>query len=145
MGASMAAGWCSRHGWRQKSHTVWLGPDAAPRVPSMTPDSDPGPPLTDSVEGGLPEPTELEPAPGSLALALAGPAATQADWEKAAAAVLRASGRMGDEPDDAVWKRLSRRTLDQVRVTPLGVPRPAGGQALAARPVAPGGRDIRVE
>ena len=77
----------------------------------------------DHVEGGLAEPTELEPDQGTLALALPGPAATRADWEKAAAAVLRKAGRLAeDDPDDAVWEKLSRTTLDGIAVIPLGTP-----------------------
>jgi methylmalonyl-CoA mutase len=111
----------------------------------MTPDADPGTTTPEAVEGGLPEPTELEPAPGTLALALDGPGAVRADWERAAAAVLRKARRLSDEPDDAVWQRLTRRTLDGVGVSPLGVPEPTAGVVAAGRPAAPGGRDTRVE
>ncbi len=46
----------------------------------------------------------------------------RADWEKAAADVLRTSGRMGPEdPDDLVWQKLTRTTLDGIEVPPLGV------------------------
>ena len=69
----------------------------------------------DAVEGGLAEPSELEPAQGTLALVLDGPASTRADWEKAAAGVLRKAGRLrDDDPDDAVWAKLTRTTLDGV-------------------------------
>jgi methylmalonyl-CoA mutase len=45
------------------------------------------------------------------------------EWESAAAAVLRKAGRLGDDdPDDTVWKKLSRRTLDGIAVSPLGTP-----------------------
>ncbi len=104
---------------------------------------------SDSVEGGLPEPSGLEPAPGSLALAPEGPGATRADWERAAAAVLRRAHRLGeDDPDDAVWARLSRVTLDGVQVPPLGTPallEDVAGVTEGGRPLAPGGRDVRVE
>ena len=100
----------------------------------------------DPVEGGLDEPTELEPEPGTLALALAGSEATREDWEKVAAAVLRKAGRLGDDdPDDAVWARLSRRTLDGIAVSPLGTPALTDAALGNARPLAPGGRDVRVE
>ncbi len=45
------------------------------------------------------------------------------EWEAAAAAVLRKAGRLGaDDPDDAVWQKLGRRTLDGIAITPLGTP-----------------------
>ena len=105
----------------------------------------------DAVEGGLREPVELEPAQGTLALALDAPSSTRADWEKAAAAVLRKAGRLRDEdPDDAVWAELTRTTLDGIPVSPLGTPptehSPTGdGVGTGVRPTAPGGRDVRVE
>ena len=100
----------------------------------------------DAVEGGLAEPAELEPEQGTLALALDGPAATRADWEKAAAAVLRKAGRLGEgDPDDAVWVKLSRTTLDGIEVSPLGTPGLTAEVSGNARPAAPGGRDVRVE
>jgi methylmalonyl-CoA mutase len=100
----------------------------------------------EQVEGGLAEPTELEPAQGTLALALEGPAATRADWEKAAAAVLRKSGRLsGELPDTAVWDALARTTLDGVAVSPLGTPELTDEIGPQPRPTTPGGRDVRVE
>jgi methylmalonyl-CoA mutase len=100
----------------------------------------------DTVEGGLAEPAELEPEQGTLALALDRPAATRADWEAAAAAVLRRVGRLGDDDaDDAVWAKLTRSTLDAIPVSPLGTPALTEGVAGIARPRAPGGRDVRVE
>jgi methylmalonyl-CoA mutase len=105
----------------------------------------------EAVEGGLAEPTELEPDQGTLALALDGPAATRTDWEKAAAAVLRKAGRLrDDDPDDAVWAQLTRTTLDGIPVSPLGTPAtehdPTGAEVGSnARPAMPGGRDVRVE
>ena len=60
--------------------------------------------MTD-VEGGLDEPVELQPPPGALALASADDDATRADWEKAAAGVLRKARRLGDDaPDSSVWE-----------------------------------------
>ncbi len=100
----------------------------------------------DPVEGGLAEPTELEPEPGTLALALDGPAPTREDWEKAAAAVLRKAGRLAaEDPDDAVWATLTRTTLDGIGVSPLGTPALTDATLANARPTAPGGRDVRVE
>jgi methylmalonyl-CoA mutase len=98
------------------------------------------------VEGGLAEPSELEPDQGTLALALPGPAASRADWEKAAAGVLRKAGRLREgDPDDAVWAALTRATLDGVGVSPLGTPELADATGDHARPTSPGGRDVRVE
>ena len=50
--------------------------------------------------GGLDEPEELAVEQGSLALLLDGDEHTRADWERAAAAVLRKAGRLtADDPD----------------------------------------------
>jgi methylmalonyl-CoA mutase len=50
-----------------------------------------------------------------------GAAHTRADWESSAAAVLRKAGRLGaDDPDAAVWEKLTRKTLDGIAITPLG-------------------------
>ena len=101
------------------------------------------------VEGGLDEPEELEPAQGSLALASPDDTATVADWEAAAAAVLRKAKRLGDDdPDALVWDKLTRTTLDGIEITPLGTPdllegrrpaagRPARGTGTSARWSAP--------
>jgi methylmalonyl-CoA mutase len=44
-------------------------------------------------------------------------------WEKAAADVLRKSGRMkSDDPDALVWSKLTRTTLDGIEIKPLGTP-----------------------
>jgi len=112
-----------------------MGSEGPPRVPDMEP-----------VEGGLAEPTELEPDQGTLALALPGPAATRSDWEKAAAGVLRKAGRLREgDADDAVWAALTRATLDGVGVSPLGSPDLTDATGDHARPTSPGGRDVRVE
>lgn len=65
----------------------------------------------------------------------------RSEWEAAAAAVLRKAGRLTEEdPDDAVWTRLARTTLDGIAITPLGVP----GAYAAERPSMRIGRwDIR--
>lgn len=45
----------------------------------------------------------------------------QADWERAAAGVLRRSGQLGnDDPHHLVWERLTRKTLDGIDIPPLG-------------------------
>jgi methylmalonyl-CoA mutase len=98
----------------------------------------------DAVEGGLEEPEGLEPAPGTLALTLAGRAATRADWERAAAAVLRKAGRLGEgDEDSAVWDRLARTTLDGIQVTPLGTPEDTGDLTTQGRPGRLGAWDVR--
>ncbi len=44
-------------------------------------------------------------------------------WEKAAADVLRRTGRMrAEDPDALVWEKLTRTTLDGVEIPPLGTP-----------------------
>ncbi|UDY24400.1 methylmalonyl-CoA mutase family protein [Nocardioides sp. Kera G14] len=66
---------------------------------------------------------------------------SQAEWEAAAAAVLRKARRLSDEdPDSAVWQKLGRTTLDGISVTPLGLP---GGEVAAVRPTREGPWDIR--
>jgi methylmalonyl-CoA mutase len=53
---------------------------------------------------------------------------TRQDWEKAAADVLRKSGRMKeDDPDARVWEKLTRITLDGIEVAPLGTPELVAG------------------
>ncbi|MEO6472153.1 MAG: methylmalonyl-CoA mutase family protein [Aeromicrobium sp.] len=59
------------------------------------------------------------PAP-EVALAT-GDSHTVAEWEKAAAAVLRKARRLAeDEPDHDVWAKLTKQTLDGIDVFPLG-------------------------
>ncbi len=96
------------------------------------------------MDGGLDEPTELEPEQGSLDLAQADDVHGRADWEKAAAAVLRKARRMSDEDDDAlVWDKLTRTTLDGIAVTPLGTPDLLEGLVTSGRPTRAGAWDIR--
>jgi methylmalonyl-CoA mutase len=96
------------------------------------------------VEGGLPEPEELEPAQGSLDLAAPEDRHSREAWEAATAAVLRKSRRLGeDDPDALVWDRLTRRTLDGIDVTPLGTPDLLDGLVTAGRPTRAGAWDIR--
>jgi len=105
-------------------------------VRSMNPDT--------TVEGGLAEPTELEPEQGSLDLADPEDRATVADWEAATAAVLRKSRRLTDEdPDSAVWDRLTRTTLDGIGITPLGTPQLLDALSTAGRPSRAGAWDVR--
>jgi methylmalonyl-CoA mutase len=75
------------------------------------------------VAGGLDEPEALQPAQGALALASPEDAWSRTDWEKAAAGVLRKTGRLSaDDPDDAVWAALTHTTYDGIEVLPLGTP-----------------------
>jgi len=97
-----------------------------------------------TLEGGLDEPEELEPAPGSLALAGPDDDWSVADWEAQAAAVLRKSRRLAeDDPDDRVWDALRRTTLDGIAITPLGTPALLESLATAGRPLRQGDWDIR--
>ncbi|NHC23314.1 methylmalonyl-CoA mutase [Nocardioides sp. IC4_145] len=97
-----------------------------------------------AVEGGLDEPTELEPEQGTLDLAGEGDRWTVQDWEQAAAAVLRKSRRLkDDDPDDAVWTKLTRTTLDGIEVTPLGTPALLEGLSTTGRPTRVGPWDVR--
>jgi methylmalonyl-CoA mutase len=101
--------------------------------------------VTDAtVEGGLDEPSELEPVQGSLALAASEDTHGRSDWESAAAAVLRKAHRLADEDDDSlVWQELTRTTLDGLGVTPLGTPDQLEDLATAGRPSRRSDWDIR--
>ncbi|MER6940624.1 methylmalonyl-CoA mutase, partial [Nocardioides sp. NPDC000441] len=69
----------------------------------------------------------------SLRLAQPADAHSQAEWEAATAAVLRKSGRLtADDADSLVWDKLTRTSLDGLRIAPLGLP--GGTLADAARP-----------
>lgn len=58
----------------------------------------------------------------SLSLETGAPG-SRAEWEKAAAAVLRKAGQLAEgDPDSDVWDKLTRTTLDGVGVPPLGTP-----------------------
>ncbi|GAA4713070.1 methylmalonyl-CoA mutase family protein [Nocardioides conyzicola] len=97
-----------------------------------------------TVEGGLDEPGELEPAQGSLHLAAPEDAWTVADWEREAAAVLRKGRRLGaDDADDLVWAKLTRTTLDGIGVTPLGIPADLDDLETSGRPTRQGDWDVR--
>ena len=101
--------------------------------------------MTDgTVEGGLDEPGELEPDQGSLDLADPQDRWTVADWEHQAAAVLRKSRRLTDEdPDEQVWAKLTRTTLDGIGVTPLGTRALLDGVQTSGRPMRQGDWDVR--
>ncbi|ABL83045.1 heterodimeric methylmalonyl-CoA mutase small subunit [Nocardioides sp. JS614] len=98
------------------------------------------------VEGGLDEPARLEPEQGSLDLASPEDAWTIADWERGAAAVLRKARRLTDEdPDDLVWEKLTRSTLDGIGVTPLGTRALLDEVTTVGRPTRQGDWDVRVQ
>src|SRR4249919_3816036 len=95
------------------------------------------------VEGGLDEPAELEPEQGSLDLASPEDDHGRAEWEKAAAAVLRKAGRLAaDDPDDAAWTKLGRTTLDGLVVPPLGTAELLDELATGGRPMRAADWDI---
>ncbi len=95
------------------------------------------------LEGGLDEPAELEPDQGALALADPSDTHTRADWEAAAAAVLRKSRLLAtDDADSEVWARLTRTTLDGLAVPPLGTPELLEDLETSGRPTRVGGWDV---
>ncbi len=95
-------------------------------------------------EGGLDDPSDLEPEQGSLALVDPADDHTRQDWEAAAAAVLRKARRLGEEdPDAQVWEVLTNRTLDGVPVPPLGTPEDLVRLRSAGRPARTGAWDVR--
>jgi methylmalonyl-CoA mutase len=67
------------------------------------------------------------------------------EWEQAAAAVLRKARRLSDDdPDGAVWDKLTRTTLDGIGITPLGTPDLVADLPDPVRPPARGdGWDVR--
>jgi methylmalonyl-CoA mutase len=67
------------------------------------------------------------------------------EWEQAAAAVLRKARRLSDDdPDDAVWAKLTRTTLDGIGISPLGTPALVADLPDPVRPPARGdGWDVR--
>jgi methylmalonyl-CoA mutase len=97
-----------------------------------------------TVEGGLAEPEELEPDQGSLELAGPQDRHERADWEAAAATVLRKGRRLGDDDADAlVWEKLTRTTLDGIGITPLGTPDLLADLTTTGRPTRLGSWDVR--
>ena len=97
-----------------------------------------------TVEGGLAEPEELEPDQGTLDLAAPEDRHGRADWEAAAAAVLRKARRLGeDDPDARVWEELTRTTLDGIGITPLGTPDLLEALTTSGRPPRTGAWDVR--
>jgi methylmalonyl-CoA mutase len=101
--------------------------------------------MTD-VQGGLDQLDELQPEPGALALASADDGWSRADWEKAAATVLRKMRRMTeDDPDSQVWQELARQTLDGIVISPLGTPDLLERLVIAGRPARAGAWGVRSE
>lgn len=97
-----------------------------------------------AVEGGLDEPSELEPEQGTLQLAQPEDRHTRADWEREAAKVLRKARRLkDDDPDQLVWDRLTRTTLDAIELPPLGTPDLLDDVQTSGRPTRVGDWDIR--
>jgi methylmalonyl-CoA mutase len=97
-----------------------------------------------TVEGGLAEPEGLEPEQGSLDLAGAEERHERAEWEAAAAAVLRRARRLSDEDADTlVWDRLTQKTVDGIDITPLGTPDLLDHLTTAGRPHRTGAWDVR--
>ncbi|ANH36703.1 Methylmalonyl-CoA mutase small subunit [Nocardioides dokdonensis FR1436] len=97
-----------------------------------------------AVEGGLDEPTGLEPEQGSLELSGPDDDWQLSDWESATAAVLRKSRRMSDEDADSlVWDKLTRTTLDDIPVAPLGTRSLLDDLVTAGRPARSGDWDVR--
>ncbi len=85
----------------------------------------------------------VSPGEGAVALA-SGAAHGRADWEKAAAGVLRKSGRMtADDSDELVWEKLTRRTLDGLAISPLGTAALVEGLQTSGRPDRAGAWDVR--
>lgn len=96
------------------------------------------------IEGGLSEPAELEPEQGSLRLASPDDEYDATAWEAATAAVLRKSRRLGDDdPDSAVWAKLTRTTLDGIAVAPIGSAADLDGLVTEGRPTRATDWDIR--
>lgn len=99
---------------------------------------------TGEVKGGLDQPDQLQPEPGSLALAAEDDAWARADWEKAAAQVLRKARRLtDDDADGAVWDALTHTTYDGIAVSPLGTPDLLDGLVTEGRPYRAGAWDVR--
>lgn len=97
-----------------------------------------------TVEGGLAEPDELEPEQGTLDLAAPEDQHERADWEAAAAAVLRKARRLSDDDaDELAWEKLTRTTLDGIAITPLGTPELLDGLTTSGRPTRAGAWDVR--
>ena len=96
------------------------------------------------LEGGLSEPAELEPEQGSLRLASPDDKYDASAWEAATAAVLRKSRRLGDDdPDSAVWAKLTRTTLEGIEVAPIGAAADLDDLVTQGRPTRATDWDIR--
>ena len=129
---------------RDRPHRRWSVSEVTSKVPSMTSEAGSGQATTDTVEGGLDDPRDLEPEQGTLALAGPDDAHSGQEWEAAAAAVLRKARRLtDDDPDGDVWAKLTRTTLDGVELPPLGTPASLEDVETSGRPTRQGEWDIR--
>ena len=100
--------------------------------------------MTAPSRAAWPSPRSSSRQQGTLELAAPEDRHDRAEWEAAAAAVLRKARRLAeDDPDELVWERLTRTTLDGIDITPLGTPDLLDGLVTAGRPTRPGEWDIR--
>lgn len=99
--------------------------------------------MTSPADPARPVAPPQEPAIERIALE-SGPAHTRADWEKLAAGVLRKARKLTDgDPDDQVWARLTRETLDGLDITPLGTADLLDDLQTGGRPDRVGEWDVR--
>lgn len=99
--------------------------------------------MTSPADPARPVAPPQEPATERVALE-SGPAHTRADWEKLAAGVLRKARKLADgDPDDLVWARLTRETLEGLDVTPLGTADLLDDLRTSGRPDRVGEWDVR--
>ena len=96
------------------------------------------------VEGGLDEPTELEPEQGSLDLAAPEDDHARADWERPRPRCsARPAGWPTTTPTTPCGRSSARTTLDGIAVTPLGTPDLLDDLATTGRPQRSGDWDVR--
>lgn len=99
--------------------------------------------MTSPADPARPVAPPQEPATERVALE-SGPAHTRADWEKLAAGVLRKARKLADgDPDEAVWSRLTRETLEGLDITPLGTSDLLDDLKTTGRPDRVGEWDVR--
>lgn len=80
----------------------------------------------------------------SLRLAQPEDVHTRAEWEAGTAAVLRKARKLAEgDPDDAVWDKLTRQTLDGIAIPPIGTPEDLAAVRTSGRPHRVGAWDIR--
>lgn len=99
--------------------------------------------MTSPADPARPVAPPQEPVTERVALE-SGPAHTRADWEKLAAGVLRKARKLADgDPDDLVWERLTRETLEGLDITPLGTADLLDDLQTSGRPDRVGEWDVR--